>query len=113
MIIWQSFLLLSIMFHHSNLRLPKPIEDCLVRLIVTPRMHGIHHSDQPENQNSNWSGGFTIWDSLHGTLNLGVPQEKIEVWSKGLRSSRAGHVTQNCDAAVSKRTSSSRIPGTR
>jgi len=83
LIIWQSFLLLSIMFHHSNLRLPKPIEDCLVRVIVTPRMHGIHHSDQPENQNSNWSGGFTIWDSLHGTLNLGVPQEKIEVGVRG------------------------------
>src|SRR5260370_27741700 len=53
LIAWQTFLLLSIMFHHSNLRLPKPIEDCLVRVIVTPRMHGIHHSDQPENQNSN------------------------------------------------------------
>lgn len=67
LIFWQTFLLLSILFHHSNLRLRKPIEDRLVRVIVTPRMHGIHHSEQPENQNSNWSGGFTIWDSLHRT----------------------------------------------
>jgi sterol desaturase/sphingolipid hydroxylase (fatty acid hydroxylase superfamily) len=34
--IWQTFVLLSILFHHSNLRLPKLVEDHLVRLVVTP-----------------------------------------------------------------------------
>jgi sterol desaturase/sphingolipid hydroxylase (fatty acid hydroxylase superfamily) len=71
------------MFHHSNLRLAKAIEDRLVRVIVTPRMHGIHHSNTAEHQNSNWSGGFTIWDAIHGTLNLGVPQEQIEIGVTG------------------------------
>ena len=83
LITWQSFLLLAIMFHHSNIQLPKPIEDRLVRVIITPRMHGIHHSDQPENQNSNWSGGLTIWDALHSTLNLGVPQGEIDIGVQG------------------------------
>jgi len=41
------------------------------------------HSDQPENQNSNWSGGLTIWDALHGTLNLGVPQGEIDIGVQG------------------------------
>src|ERR1041385_6567048 len=45
--VWQTFLLLSIMFHHSNIQLPKSVEDRLVRFIVTPRMHGIHHSNDP------------------------------------------------------------------
>jgi sterol desaturase/sphingolipid hydroxylase (fatty acid hydroxylase superfamily) len=81
--LWQTFLLLSIMFHHSNIQLPKSIEDRLVRFIVTPRMHGIHHSKELRNQNSNWSGGLTLWDALHRTLNLGIPQEKVEIGVKG------------------------------
>ncbi len=83
LITWQTFLLISIMFHHSNVNLPKTIEDRLIRIIVTPRMHGIHHSNIPENENSNWSGGFTIWDALHGTLNLDVSQERVDIGVRG------------------------------
>lgn len=46
--IWQRFVLLSIVFHHSNLRLSRAIEDRLAHVIVTLRMHGIHHSSAPE-----------------------------------------------------------------
>jgi sterol desaturase/sphingolipid hydroxylase (fatty acid hydroxylase superfamily) len=80
---WQALTLFSILFHHSNIRLPKSVEDRLVRLIVTPRMHGIHHSNELQNQNSNWSGGLTIWDALHGTLNLGVLQDQIDIGVRG------------------------------
>src|SRR5216683_5013363 len=83
LLIWQTWLLFSIMFHHSNVRLPGAAENRLARFIVTPRMHGIHHSSEPENQNSNWSGGLTLWDALHGTLNLGVPQEEIDIGVEG------------------------------
>ena len=83
LIVWQTFLLLSIMFHHSNVRLPKELEDRLARVIVTPRMHGIHHSDDLKNQDSNWSGGLTLWDALHGTLNLDVPQDEITIGVTG------------------------------
>lgn len=77
--VWQTFLFLSIMFHHSNVRLPVRVERSLNRLIVTPRMHGIHHSMVREETDSNWSSGLTLWDWLHGTLRLGVPQEKITI----------------------------------
>src|SRR5215472_5836450 len=83
LITWQTLTLFSILFHHSNLRLPKAVEDRLVRFVVTPRMHGIHHSNDPRNQNSNWSGGLTIWDALHRTLNLGIPQQEVEIGVKG------------------------------
>jgi sterol desaturase/sphingolipid hydroxylase (fatty acid hydroxylase superfamily) len=77
--IWQTFLFVSILFHHSNLRLPLWLERRLVRLIVTPRMHGIHHSIVEEETNSNWSSGLTLWDRLHGTLRLDVPQDEVAV----------------------------------
>ena len=76
---WQRLLFLSILFHHSNLRLPIRTERWLNRLIVTPRMHGIHHSMVSGEMNSNWSSGLALWDRLHGTLKLNVPQEEITI----------------------------------
>lgn len=76
---WQVWFALCVMFHHSNLRLPIYWERRVNRILVTPRMHGVHHSNRPEETNSNWSSGLTIWDSLHGTLQLSVPQEEIEI----------------------------------
>lgn len=77
--IWQNLLLLSILFHHSNVRLPLEVERKINRLLVTPRMHGIHHSVVEEETNSNWSSGLTLWDKLHGTLRLNVPQAEITI----------------------------------
>jgi sterol desaturase/sphingolipid hydroxylase (fatty acid hydroxylase superfamily) len=76
---WQLILFASILFHHSNVELPIAWERRLVRLIVTPRMHGIHHSDRLNETNSNWSSLLSIWDSLHRTLVLGVPQREITI----------------------------------
>jgi sterol desaturase/sphingolipid hydroxylase (fatty acid hydroxylase superfamily) len=77
--VWQTLLMLSVLFHHSNVRLPVGFERGLNRLVVTPRMHGIHHSTVREETDSNWSSGLTVWDRLHGTLRLNVPQEEIEI----------------------------------
>jgi sterol desaturase/sphingolipid hydroxylase (fatty acid hydroxylase superfamily) len=77
--IWQIATSASVAFHHSNLRMPAAWERRLLWLIVTPRMHGIHHSVVKEETNSNWSSGLTLWDRLHGTLRLDVPQEQITI----------------------------------
>lgn len=77
--VWQTFLMVSVLFHHSNIRLPIAVERKLKCVFVTPRMHGIHHSIVKEETNSNWSSGLTIWDWLHGTLRLSVPQNKITI----------------------------------
>jgi sterol desaturase/sphingolipid hydroxylase (fatty acid hydroxylase superfamily) len=81
--IWQTAGLVEIMFHHSNLELPIQVERWLSRFVVTPRLHGIHHSTIQEEANSNWSSGLTIWDWLHGTLRLNIPQQAITI---GVRS---------------------------
>lgn len=77
--IWQVWFALCVMFHHSNVRLPIQWERRINRVLVTPRMHGVHHSNHPEETNSNWSSGLTIWDWLHGTLQLGLSQQDIEI----------------------------------
>lgn len=77
--LWQNALLVSILFHHSNIELPIGVERIVSRVFVTPRMHGIHHSTVPDETNSNWSSGLTLWDWLHGTLRLNVPQRDIAI----------------------------------
>lgn len=76
---WQLFLFPEILFHHSNVKLPAELEKIIGRIIVTPRLHGIHHSDVREETDSNWSSGLTIWDYLHGTLKTDVAQNEITI----------------------------------
>lgn len=74
---WQMFLFPSILFHHSNVRLPAYWERKLQKFVVTPGLHGIHHSIVKDETDSNWSSGLTVWDWLHGTLKTDVLQEEI------------------------------------
>lgn len=76
---WQSALLISVLFQHSNLRLPARFERWLGLLIVTPRLHGIHHSVRRGERNSNWSSGLSIWDRVHGTFRGDVPAQAITI----------------------------------
>ncbi|HUC98162.1 MAG TPA: sterol desaturase family protein [Candidatus Polarisedimenticolaceae bacterium] len=84
---WQRLLMLSILFHHSNVELPIELERWLSRVIVTPRLHGIHHSIVREETDSNWSSGLTLWDWVHGTLKLNVPQQAISIGVPAYRQS--------------------------
>lgn len=54
-----------------------------VRAIVTPRMHGIHHSSVRDERDSNWSSGLTVWDWLHGTVRLDIPQDVLTIGVPG------------------------------
>jgi len=71
------------MFHHSNFRLPIKLERWLNKVIVTPRMHGIHHSAVGPETNSNYSVIFPWWDRLNRTLVLNVPQSYIRIGVPG------------------------------
>jgi sterol desaturase/sphingolipid hydroxylase (fatty acid hydroxylase superfamily) len=67
------------LFHHSNWRLPIKLERLLNLIVVTPRMHGIHHSIVQRETNSNWGTIFCWWDKLHRTLRRDVPQDQITI----------------------------------
>lgn len=71
------------LFHHSNVRLPIRWERSLNRILVTPRMHGIHHSQVEQETNSNYSVIFPWWDRIHRTLGLNIPQTEIQIGVPG------------------------------
>ncbi|MHC4120203.1 MAG: sterol desaturase family protein [Planctomycetota bacterium] len=81
--IYETVFAAETMLHHSNVRLPLRLERWLIRVIVTPRMHGIHHSAVATETNSNYGVIFPWWDRLHRTLVLNVPQPAIKIGVPG------------------------------
>jgi sterol desaturase/sphingolipid hydroxylase (fatty acid hydroxylase superfamily) len=74
---------LNTLFQHSNVRLPIALERGLNLVLVTPRMHGIHHSKRFNETNANWSSVFSWWDRLHGSLRLDIPESDIDIGIAG------------------------------
>jgi sterol desaturase/sphingolipid hydroxylase (fatty acid hydroxylase superfamily) len=87
-LIYEIVLEASTEFHHSNLRLPPKLERVLSWVIVTPRAHGIHHSIVARETNSNFSNFLLVWDRLHRTARLNVPQDEIVVGVVDYRDAR-------------------------
>lgn len=67
------------LFHHSNWKLPFKTEKALSLMIVTPRMHGVHHSIVKRETDSNYSIIFNFWDRIHRTIRLNIPQHQINI----------------------------------
>src|SRR5437868_431421 len=76
---FEAMLMLAAEFHHSNVRLPLDVERRLNTFMVTPRMHGIHHSIIAGESNANYATILTVWDGLHQTLRRNVPQDEITI----------------------------------
>jgi sterol desaturase/sphingolipid hydroxylase (fatty acid hydroxylase superfamily) len=81
--VYQLVFQAEVLFHHSNVRLPVGIERLLNRVLVTPRMHGIHHSQVQRENNSNFGTVFPWWDRLHRTLGVNIPQDEVIVGVPG------------------------------
>jgi sterol desaturase/sphingolipid hydroxylase (fatty acid hydroxylase superfamily) len=73
----------DMLFHHSNVHLPIAAERLLNRVLVTPRVHGIHHSQVYGETNSNFPVVFPWWDWQHSTLRLNIPQAQVAIGIPG------------------------------
>lgn len=55
------------LYSHANLRLGPSLDRPLSRLVVTPFVHAVHHSDLQAETDSNYGSVLTLWDRLFGT----------------------------------------------
>ena len=55
------------MFNHGNVRIPPRLDAVLRWILVTPDMHRVHHSLDPNETNSNFGFNLPWWDRLFGT----------------------------------------------
>ncbi len=63
-LLFEALLLVAMIFHHSNLRLPKVFERHLGRVIITPALHWMHHHARQRDTDSNYGTLFSFWDLL-------------------------------------------------
>jgi len=60
----EAIILISSIFHHSNINLPKQLEKALSFVIVTPSIHWVHHHKRQSETDANYSTIFSWWDQI-------------------------------------------------
>jgi len=60
------FITFILFLQHSNVKFGHPFS----AIFITPQMHRIHHSENIEHWNHNFSQYFTFWDFIFGTLSI-------------------------------------------
>lgn len=66
-ILFEIIVMVAVIFHHSNLRIPTGVESALSKIIVTPSIHWVHHHAEREDTDSNYATIFSLWDWLFNT----------------------------------------------
>jgi exosortase len=55
------------LYSHANLRVPAAADRAIALVLVTPRVHAVHHSNVRAETDSNFGSVLTVWDRLFGT----------------------------------------------
>ncbi|RVU32114.1 sterol desaturase family protein [Neptunomonas marina] len=76
-IVFEALLSASALFNHANIRLPKAVDRVLRWVIVTPDMHRIHHSVEPNETNSNYGFFLSWWDRLFETYRVSAKDDHL------------------------------------
>jgi sterol desaturase/sphingolipid hydroxylase (fatty acid hydroxylase superfamily) len=82
---FEALLLVATVFHHSNLKLPAPLERALAAVIVTPSIHWVHHHAVRRDTDANYATILSLWDPLFGSRSAmrRTPDMKIGVEGQG------------------------------
>ncbi|MBK9150955.1 MAG: sterol desaturase family protein [Saprospiraceae bacterium] len=65
---YQTMSVVLTQFNHSNVNMPKWLDDALMWVICTPNMHRVHHHYRQPYSDSNYGNIFSFWDRIFGTF---------------------------------------------
>jgi sterol desaturase/sphingolipid hydroxylase (fatty acid hydroxylase superfamily) len=82
-VVFETLLALSAMFHHSNLRLPPRLERGLSYLIVTPSIHWVHHHAIRRDTDSNYAALLSVWDPLFRSRSATLRTPDMPIGTEG------------------------------
>jgi len=66
----QAIMLAATIWQHADIALPRRVDSILMPLLVTPRLHRLHHSPLRIVHDTNFGELFTLWDRVFGTLSV-------------------------------------------
>ena len=81
----EAIILLSSIFHHSNINLPTKLEKVLSNLIVTPSIHWVHHHKRQSETDANYSTIFSWWDKIFNSKSNFERKIKMPIGVEGDR----------------------------
>ena len=84
-VVFETLLALSAMFHHSNLRIRPGLERALSFLIVTPSIHWVHHHAIRRDTDSNYSALLSVWDRLFRSRSATRRTPDMPIGTEGLK----------------------------
>lgn len=88
LVLFETVLNLSTLFHHSNLAVPEKLDRLLRTVIVTPNMHRVHHSAERSETDSNFTSIFSFWDRLVRTYRTRQDTRAITIGLSSFREER-------------------------
>ncbi len=68
-LVQETVVLIAAIFQHSNVKLPRRLEQSLSLLIITPAIHWVHHHAVRRDTDSNYGTLLSLWDRIFGTLS--------------------------------------------
>ena len=83
-ILFEIIVMIAVIFHHSNLRIPKVIEHLLSKIIVTPSIHWVHHHAKRKDTDSNYSTVFSFWDRIFNTRSKTKRTPELKIGVEGV-----------------------------
>ena len=70
LLIIEAIILLSSIFHHSNINIPEKLEKMISLIFVTPSIHWVHHHQRQSETDANYSTIFSWWDKIFNSKSL-------------------------------------------
>ena len=81
----QTAIFAATLWQHAAVALPKSVDRALARVLVTPRVHRIHHHPERGMHDSNYGEILIVWDLLFGTFNREERRGPIGLEGQGAR----------------------------
>lgn len=65
----ETFFFAAALWEHADIHLPDRVDRALGVVLVTPRLHRLHHNPDRTLHDSNYGNSIIVWDRLFGTLS--------------------------------------------
>ncbi len=86
LLVYEIISIAVIQFHHANVQIPEKLDRIIRRVIVTPSLHKVHHSDWQPETDSNFGTIFSFWDALFKTFRTRKNLDEIQLGLKEYKS---------------------------
>ena len=74
-VFYEALITIFALFHHANIALPDKAQDCVSRILITPAIHRVHHSEVRKEHDTNFGVIFSWWDHIFRTLHTTTPKK--------------------------------------